>query len=590
MRVGRISKVEAIDDCCVLAVVGQQMCSRKGVAATVFAALAKANINIRSIAQGSSEYNITLVIDQADSVRALRAVHGRFYLARLSLGIGLIGPGLIGGTLLGQLEQQMQELRDEFDIDVRLLGVATSSRMVLSDGGMDLASWRHELERFATQPVPPTLAQHNVCMCVLRTCAKLEGGLWHKIPPSPILSALAQYTYAAYAALALEAYAGVHVCLRTCVRAQGGRWDFGRNGEVVNLDRFAAHLASNYVPNSVIIDTTASEVPPQHYLEWMKRGIHIITPNKKLNSGPLPQYLALRQFQRESYIHYFYETLGDRILKVEGIFSGTLSYIFNNLGPGRSFSEVVAEAKGLGYTEPDPRDDLAGMDVARKVTILGREAGLNLELENVPVESLVPEPLRAVASVAEFMERLPQFDGDLAARMEAADAAGSCLRFVAQRPADVTAATAAAAAAAAAVATAVVCNVRDWVPQQGLVDCQEGSGSVRLLEYPKSHPFAQLTGSDNIIAFTTTRYSKQPLIIRCHLPSHMTLLWSLVLHGSALDFICVDMGVGAAGEIRTRVCVQVVQFHWGPGAGAEVTAGGVFSDLLRLAAYLGAPS
>ncbi|KAK9826886.1 hypothetical protein WJX81_004474 [Elliptochloris bilobata] len=442
IRAGRISKVEKIDDCCVLAAVGRQMASRKGVAATMFSALAKANINIRSIAQGCSEYNITVLIDQRDAERALRAVHGRFYLATLPLAVGLVGPGLIGSTLLTQIHQQHAELRDEFDIDMRVLGIISSHRMLLSETAIDLAHWRERFERDA-QPA--------------------------------------------------------------------------------DMDAFASHLANNYVPNTVIVDATASSHPPERYMDWMQAGIHIVTPNKKLNSGPLPQYQALRQFQRGSYIHFFYEATvgaglpviatlkhlvdtGDRILRVEGVFSGTLSFIFNSLSPGRAFSDVVREAKALGYTEPDPRDDLAGMDVARKVTILARETGMDVELADIPVHSLVPEPLRDVASADEFMARLPEFDGDLAEQLAAAEAAGECLRFV------------------------------------GVVDCRAGTGSVKLQRYAKDHPFAQLQGSDNIIAFTTQRYAHQPLIVR------------------------------------------------GPGAGAEVTAGGVFSDLLRLAAYLGAPS
>lgn len=442
IRAGRISAVEALRECCVLAAVGQQMASRRGVAATMFEALAKSNINIRAIAQGSSEYNITTIIDQRDAVKALRAVHGRFYMDALPIGVGLVGPGLIGGTFLQQMNEQIDKLREEYHLDLRVLGIASSSKMLLSDSGVDLASWRDE---FAGQSQP------------------------------------------------------------------------------LDYERFADHLANNFVPNTVIIDCTASEDPSEQYMEWMRKGIHIITPNKKMNSGPLERYTQLKQHQRESFIHYFYEgtvgaglpiiaTLqhligsGDRIERIEGIFSGTLSYIFNTFGADRAFSDVVTEAKALGYTEPDPRDDLAGMDVARKVTILARECGMNVELSNVPVQSLVPEPLRDVKSADEYMQRLPEFDADMAKQAAEAEAAGECLRYV------------------------------------GVVDVKNGRGSVELRRYPKDHPFAQLSGSDNIIAFTTQRYSKQPLIVR------------------------------------------------GPGAGAEVTAGGVFSDLLRLAAYLGAPS
>ena len=167
----------------------------------------------------------------------------------------------------------------------------------------------------------------------------------------------------------------------------------------------------------------------------------------------------------------------------------------------------MAQAKEAGYTEPDPRDDLSGMDVARKVTILARECGLELELSDVPIQSLVPEPLRDVESVEEFMKELPKYDGDILKQQEAAAAAGEVLCFV------------------------------------GVVDVEAGTGSVELRRYPADHPFAQLKGSDNIISFTSRYYTDAgPLVVR------------------------------------------------GPGAGAEVTAGGVFGDILRVCAYLGAPS
>ena len=197
---------------------------------------------------------------------------------------------------------------------------------------------------------------------------------------------------------------------------------------------------------------------------------------------------------------------GDRVLRVEGVLSGTLSYIFNTLAPGVPFSAVVAGAKAAGYTEPDPRDDLSGTDVARKVTILAREAGVPLELSDVPVQSLVPPALDSAPSADAFMAGLPQHDAAMEARLAAAAAKGAVLRYV------------------------------------GVVDVAARTGSVELREYPADHAFAALAGADNVIAFTTARYKDQPLIVR------------------------------------------------GPGAGAEVTAGGVFSDVLRLVAYLGAPS
>ncbi|KAI9114925.1 hypothetical protein K1719_013938 [Acacia pycnantha] len=440
---GRLSQVAVIPNCSILAAVGQKMASTPGVSASLFNALAKANINVRAIAQGCSEYNITVVVKREDCIKALRAVHSRFYLSRTTIAMGIIGPGLIGSALLDQLRDQAAVLKEEYNIDLRVLGIIGSKSMVLRDLGIDLAKWRE-------------------------------------------------------------------------IREQ--------RGEAADLEKFVQRVHGNhFIPNTVLVDCTADSIIAGYYYDWLCKGIHIITPNKKANSGPLDQYLRLRALQRQSYTHYFYEATvgaglpivntlqglletGDRILQIEGIFSGTLSYIFNNFKDGRLFSEVVAEAKEAGYTEPDPRDDLSGTDVARKVIILARESGLKLELSDIPVESLVPEPLRASASAQEFMQQLPKFDEGMMKKQQDAENAGEVLRYV------------------------------------GVVDVTNKKGVVELRRYKKDHPFAQLSGSDNIIAFTTRRYNNQPLIVR------------------------------------------------GPGAGAQVTAGGVFNDILRLASYLGAPS
>ncbi|KAG5559655.1 hypothetical protein RHGRI_009249 [Rhododendron griersonianum] len=483
---GRLSQVAVIPNCSILAAVGLKMASTPGVSATLFNALAKvgmlelqnnsslhfkisghypliagvctlgkyANINVRAIAQGCSEYNITVVVKREDCVRALRAVHSRFYLSRTTIAMGIVGPGLIGGTLLDQLRDQAAVLKEKFNIDLRVMGITGSRRMLLSDTGIDLSRWR-ELEK--------------------------------------------------------------------------------EIGQVADLGKFVQNVHGNhFIPNTVLVDCTSDSGIASHYYDWLRRGIHVITPNKKANSGPLDQYLRLRALQRQSYTHYFYEATvgaglpiistlqglletGDKILQIEGIFRlvtcisqltyiGTLSYIFNNFIGTQSFSEVVVEAKEAGYTEPDPRDDLSGMDVARKVIILARESGLKLELSDIPIESLVPEPLRVCASAEEFLQQLSQFDQDMANKRQDAEDAGEVLRYV------------------------------------GMVDVVNQRGAVKLGRYKKDHPFAQLSGSDNIIAFTTERYKQQPLIVR------------------------------------------------GPGAGAQVTAGGIFSDILRLASYLGAPS
>ncbi|XP_045810791.1 bifunctional aspartokinase/homoserine dehydrogenase 2, chloroplastic-like isoform X2 [Trifolium pratense] len=440
---GCLSQVAVIPNCSILAAVGQKMASTPGVSATLFNALAKANINILAIAQGCSEYNVTVVLKREDAIKALRAVHSRFYYSETTIAMGIIGPGLIGSTLLDQLRDQASTLKEESNIDLRVMGIMGSKLMLLDDSGIDLVKWREIREE---------------------------------------------------------------------------------KGEVADMEKFVQHVHGNhFIPNTVLVDCTADSVIASNYDDWLRKGIHVITPNKKANSGPLNEYLRLRALQRQSYTHYFYEATvgaglpiigtlrglletGDKILQIEGIFSGTLSYIFNNFKDGRVFSEVVAEAKKAGYTEPDPRDDLSGTDVARKVIILARESGLKLELSDIPVENLVPEQLRVSASAQEFMQNLPKFDQELSKKQEDADTAGEVLRYV------------------------------------GVVDVINQMGSVELRRYKKDHPFAQLSGSDNIIAFTTRRYRYQPLIVR------------------------------------------------GPGAGAQVTAGGIFSDILRLASYLGAPS
>eukprot|EP00899_Mesostigma_viride_P016435 jgi/Mesvir1/24793/Mv22045-RA.1 len=438
---GRIAEVGAIPNCSVLAVVGQRMAHSPGVAANIFSALAKANINIRAIAQGSSEYNVTVVVDQSESIRALRVVHSRFYVADLTIALGVIGPGNIGRALINQIESQAATLREKFKIDLRVLGISDSRRMLLLDGG-DLENWE---ERMKTDTVP------------------------------------------------------------------------------VDMATFAKHLDNYYIPNMCIVDNTASAFVADHYIGWLQQGIHIVTPNKKMNSGDLVTYRKLRELQRTNYTHYFYEATvgaglpiistirslletGDNMITIEGIFSGTLSFIFNTFSPDQPFSSVVKKAKEAGYTEPDPRDDLNGLDVARKVVILARECGLDLALEDVPIDSLVPMELAKIKDVDEFMARLPEYDHVMADKAKAAGEKGMVLRLV------------------------------------GVVDCANKQGRVELREYPKSHAFANLSGTDNIISFTTERYFKQALIVR------------------------------------------------GPGAGPEVTAAGVFGDILRLAAYLGAPS
>jgi bifunctional aspartokinase / homoserine dehydrogenase 1 len=404
--------IDVLEDCSILAAVGDNMVDHPGVSGKFFSALGKAQVNIRAIAQGSSERNISVVIDSSASRKALRAVHAAFYLSNQTISIGIIGAGLIGGTFLDQLQAQMETLKKEFKIDLRVRGILNSKSMLLGDRSLPLENWREAVKK----------------------------------------------------------------------------------SELPNdLEKFVGHIQADHLPHAVILDCTSSAELTTNYPGWLERGIHIITPNKKANTGTMEFYRTLRSITRARNRHYLYETTvgaglpiistlhdlvhtGDQVLRIEGVLSGTLSYIFNVFDRTRPFSEIVRDAREKGYTEPDPRDDLSGQDVSRKLVILAREMGLELELADVRIESLVPESLRG-GSVEKFLERLPEHDHAMLELFSQAQARGEVLRYV------------------------------------GVVD-PGGECSVELRSYPRSHAFAGTSGSDNIVAFQTKRYHTQSLIVQ----------------------------------------------------------------------------
>jgi bifunctional aspartokinase / homoserine dehydrogenase 1 len=435
---GQIQSVDIDSDHAILAVVGDGMAGTPGIAAKVFTALGASGVNVRAIAQGASERNISAVVEGRSAMRALRAVHAGVYLSPHTLSIGVIGPGTVGRVLLDQLAAQSEHLRRQFRLDLRVRGIMSSQRMLLADSNVALPEWD------------------------------------------------AQY--------------------RSSTRAP-------------DVGRFVEHVRLDYLPHTVLVDCTASESIAGNYADWLAAGIHIVTPNKKANSGDFEYYRRLQSARRSGASHYLYEATvgaglpivqtlrdlvqtGDQIAGIEGIFSGTLAYLFNAYDGRRGFAEVVREARQRGFTEPDPRDDLSGLDVARKLIILGREMGLPLELRDVKVQSLVPAEL-AGGTIEEFMEQLPQHDAAMAQRLTAAQARGKVLRYTGKLTA-------------------------------------AGEATVGLQELDAHHAFANIALTDNVVRFATRRYRDNPLIVQ------------------------------------------------GPGAGPEVTAGGVFADLLRLAAYLGA--
>jgi aspartokinase/homoserine dehydrogenase 1 len=433
---GQIQSVDVTDAQSIVAVVGDGMAGTPGVAGRFFSTLGRAGINIRAIAQGSSERNISVVVNSDESERALRAAHSGFYLSSKTLSIGLIGPGTVGRALLSQIEKQQERLVDDFNLDLRVRAIARSKSMMLGDRRIDLATWSQDYEDSAVD---------------------------------------------------------------------------------LDLDVFEQHIDPDHLPHTVIIDCTANENISSQYANWLSRGIHIITPNKKAFSSAYKDYEALQAAADEGSSHFFYETTvgaglpiistlcdliytGDDVRSIRGIFSGTLAYLFNIYDGSTPFSEVVLAAKENGFTEPDPRDDLSGMDVARKLTILARELGQRVEIGDFPVQNLVPEALRD-CSVEEFLNELPEYDEEIDSLYRQAADRNMQLRYVAVLDSD-------------------------------------GAAAVGLEAVDDQHPFCNINLTDNIVQFETKRYSANPLVVQ------------------------------------------------GPGAGPEVTAAGVFADLLRLANYL----
>jgi aspartokinase/homoserine dehydrogenase 1 len=430
-----LMRVDVRKDQAILAVVGEGMKGRPGIAGKVFDALGRQNINISAIAQGASERNISCVIDAADQVRALNAIHEGFFEARKRLALAVVGVGNVGGAVLAQLQQQRRYLLTR-GFDVTVVAVANSKRFAIDAKGIDLVHWKQAL---ATSP--------------------------HRMEPEALAGAIAR------------------------------------------LD----------LTNAALVDCTAGPSIVAAYARFIDANLHIITPNKWANALPWPRYRALIDLLDKRKRHFLFEanvgaglpvmsTLrdliasGDEILRVEGILSGTLSYLFNTFDGEVPFSALVREAHRAGFTEPDPREDLSGQDVARKLLILARQIGLEMDLGDVRVESLVPRALARGRYSTKFFDRLSRWDDSLADRVRRARGRGMVIRYVGT--------------------------------------LQGRRAEARLKEFPMNHPLAAATGSDNVIAFTTRRYARTPLVIQ------------------------------------------------GPGAGADVTAMGVFSDVLKLLHYL----
>lgn len=433
---GEMDEVYNEDGLSIIAIVGEGMKHNPGTSGRMFNSLGKSGINIHAIAQGSSELNISAVIREEDTSKALNVLHEAFFLSdRKVLNMFLAGTGLIGNTLLKMIGRQREHLSSQNAIEINVVGLANSRKMLFDENGIDPAKGLDRLLEEGTQ-----------------------------------LDELA----------------------------------FREKIKALNLS------------NSIFVDCTSSESVADYYKDILNANISIVTPNKKANSGHYSRYAELKAAAQKKGVKFLYETnvgaglpilntlndlllSGDKVIRIEAVLSGTLNFIFSSFSVGKHFSTIVAEARTKGFTEPDPRDDLNGRDVGRKILILAREAGVKLEIDQVEIENLVPAELQKVQSVDEFMKLLPRFDSHF--EKLRADAAGRSekLRYMA------------------------------------VLD--ESGVKTQLAGVGQQHPFYSLSGSDNIILITTERYNERPMVIR------------------------------------------------GPGAGAEVTAAGVFADIIRIANY-----
>jgi bifunctional aspartokinase / homoserine dehydrogenase 1 len=436
VRNEEIDEVQIEGNLSIVAVVGDGMKHSPGTSGRMFSALGKNGINVVAIAQGSSERNISAVVRQPDVAKALNALHEAFFLSdRKMLNLFLVGTGLIGNTLLRMVNEQFGKLATENLLEVSVVGVANSKRMLFADDGLPLPTCLDEMKQ---------------------------------------------------------------------------------KGELMNMRDFVDRMVSLNKPNSIFVDCTSSEEVTDFYEEILSANISIVTPNKKANSGALEKYRNLKSAAFKRGVKFLYETnvgaglpvintlndlllSGDKVISIEGVLSGTLNYIFSTYASGKRFSDVVKEAKAKGYTEPDPRDDLSGKDVARKILILSRETGLDLELNDISIENLVPDDCLGDITVDEFFKRLESHDSQYEKLLKDAALKGEKLRYKAV--------------------------------------LKDGQVKVELGSVNEFHPFYSLSGSDNIILLTTERYHERPMVIR------------------------------------------------GPGAGATVTAAGVFADVIRIGHY-----
>ena len=396
-----------------IAIVGDKMKSKKGVSGKLFSTLGNNNINIRAIAQGASERNISIIIDENDNTKALNSLHEAFFENNCkNLHLFITGVGNVGSNLIRQISDQKKSLEESLGLKMKVMALSNSKKMLLSDTEIDLTDWKSKLDS------------------------------------SNIKS---------------------------------------------DNDKFLDFSIKQNLRNSLFIDNTANSDITVNYNKYLKNGIGIVTCNKIACSSELEKYLDLKSLSRTHNAPFLYETnvgaalpiintlnnlinSGDQITKIEAVLSGTLNYIFNTFNKENSFYEVVKKAVDLGYTEPDPKIDLCGIDVSRKILILARESGKKIEFSDVQNISFLPDESINTESKEEFLESIKNNNDHFNKMLDKALKNKSRLKYVAS-----------------------------------LID---GKASVSLKEINENHPFYNLQGSDNITVFHTDRYKESPLVVK----------------------------------------------------------------------------
>jgi aspartokinase/homoserine dehydrogenase 1 len=434
IKTGKVEPLKIETDLSIIALVGDKMKSHQGIAGKMFSALGRNGINIRAIAQGSSERNISAVIANADVKKAVNVLHEAFFESSYKqLNVFIVGAGNVGSKLIDQLKKQQQYLLDNLNLQVRVTGIGNSKKMLFVDNGndIDLSNWKELLN----------------------------------------------------------------------------------NGEAMNLNSFVETIINKNLRNSVFVDVTANAEVANVYEKLLSKSVAVVACNKIAASSAYENYKQLKSLSKEYDAPFFFETnvgaglpvigtlndlmkSGDKINKIQAVLSGTLNFVFNNYDGTKLFADVVKQAQDEGYTEPDPRLDLGGTDVMRKIMILAREAGEKIEMDDITNNGFLPTECFE-GSVADFYKSMAKHEAHFKKLYDEAVTKNCKLKFVAS--------------------------------------FENGKAAVGLQHVPSNSDFYHLYGKDNIVLFYTQRYPEQPMVVK------------------------------------------------GAGAGADVTASGVFADIIRVA-------